>query len=460
MSCNIRNVFAFFIYMSVFFLPFISSIGGISSLGWLGKELSFYPLSLGTLIWLLYSAITREKIHIPRNNSIRVMALFISVIVVSDIVNIRALFNNDLGPRNAVIISLTQVCLLIFFCMSSLYIYNWLKITKNTRVIYKWMVYSFVVSFVYNVIELFKICDLPIANSIIHIIDQLFRMDEYDSNYGRIRGLASEASYFGMYTAFIMPWIISLVFLTEKMLKKVLIVFVLLVVFIMVIYSKSRVALVSIILEFIIYYWINHRISKKMSVATLIVCPLVIVMLYFFGKNTIVYNVLTSLSIDHDGGYSYSNLARIGSWIAGVNIFLENPVFGVGYGVVGSMLSSYYPIWCIHVPEIQEWIMIANAHEGLLSTHNLYSKLLAETGIVGFSVWGFYCYVSMDMMLDMIKNSSGKKNYDYYYRLNITISLIAVMLFGFNVDGFKYMHYWIIFALTWHENSVYRSQML
>ncbi|MFN7065130.1 MAG: O-antigen ligase family protein [Aquificaceae bacterium] len=60
---------------------------------------------------------------------------------------------------------------------------------------------------------------------------------------------------------------------------------------------------------------------------------------------------------------------RLNFWKAGIEIFLSNPLFGVGYGEVGRYLQPYFA----------KGLIDNTAH-----CHNTYITVLAENGIIGF----------------------------------------------------------------------------
>ena len=57
---------------------------------------------------------------------------------------------------------------------------------------------------------------------------------------------------------------------------------------------------------------------------------------------------------------------RTGAWLAGTDVFLSSPVFGVGWG------------------------RLVEESERGIAAHNWYITLLAETGIVGFLLWALF----------------------------------------------------------------------
>ena len=69
--------------MAILFSPFITSIKGIASLGWLGKELSFYPLMAGVGIWMLSCVLGGKKLYIPHVRPMVFLSAFMLAVILS-----------------------------------------------------------------------------------------------------------------------------------------------------------------------------------------------------------------------------------------------------------------------------------------------------------------------------------------------------------------------------------------
>ena len=81
---------------------------------------------------------------------------------------------------------------------------------------------------------------------------------------------------------------------------------------------------------------------------------------------------------------------RIVYWIAGFKVFLLYPVFGVGLGNSGFFIPQNLSSFGYSLPEVLR-IFLSNTF--LPNPKNLWVRILAETGIVGFSVFISWLWV-------------------------------------------------------------------
>lgn len=127
-----------------------------------------------------------------------------------------------------------------------------------------------------------------------------------------------------------------------------------------------------------------------------------------------------------------SDLGRISVLKAGVNMFLNNPLFGVGYGNSAKLFSTYMDK---HQP----------GAFGIHSIHNVYIYALAESGIVGLFA---YLLLNFGILYKLYLNF--KRN-PFAYDSNSLFCFIALLMFlltGFlfhsvDYDGF----YWVVIAM-------------
>lgn len=145
--------------------------------------------------------------------------------------------------------------------------------------------------------------------------------------------------------------------------------------FVVVLYSGARQMIITIMLVFVLWLVLKYRTR---SIPVLAAFVLVVPLIYLSSSNL---NELFSSTVE-DG---YVEGGGRGLWLlAGVEQFLENPVFGVGFGRF-NLLGDYttYP-------------------------HNLFIEILCETGIVGFS------FIFSLFLVTILFTRKYLKNYIYY----------------------------------------------
>jgi hypothetical protein len=76
---------------------------------------------------------------------------------------------------------------------------------------------------------------------------------------------------------------------------------------------------------------------------------------------------------------------RIAYWEAGFRTFATHPVLGVGFGNSGFFLQDNLPGYAFRLTEIRD--LISGEFAGLPNPKNLWIRLLAETGLLGFAAF-------------------------------------------------------------------------
>lgn len=108
------------------------------------------------------------------------------------------------------------------------------------------------------------------------------------------------------------------------------------------------------------------------------------------------------------GGEGHDTLSgRVRYWIGGLDVFLRNPVLGVGIGLGRYFIGSY----------LGEYAMMI---------HNDYISTLVETGFIGFIVFLFWHYRWFDKLIEAYKSTS--KNFDRAAIFGVLIVLSSIMV--------------------------------
>jgi O-antigen ligase len=152
-----------------------------------------------------------------------------------------------------------------------------------------------------------------------------------------------------------------------------------------------------------------------------------------------------------------SNIARFGAQLAGYQMALDHPVFGVGLGQYGFRVADYIPDWALVSEEIRKWI---SPTEGTAwaPVHNIYVRIASEGGFIGLLLW-----ISMwgSVLLGCIRKyrsntvASGQPD---YLGLALVVSIVGVLLSGFNADSFRFFGYWLSLGAAWAYISQTNSQ--
>lgn len=453
----LQRAHEYLLILTILLLPFVTSLN-VNAFGGVGREGSFYPLFLGVLLWTSSSVFFRWKIYIPSSWSFIALLLFLAVTVLSGIVNIDSLayvvFQGVAGPQRY----LLQIGALGFYFVSALYMYQvFLRANRDSLQFFShYLLISCIFSLVYSSLEVIVLFGGEGAFQLLSAVDSIFRNTEQDAFYGRIRSLTSEASYFGMYSAIVFPWLLSL-FIEYKGWKRVFAAFFLGYFLLINILTFSRTSYAVLCIEgilymfffraYILHYWKQFLVASVFFLATGMY-----VFATFMNELSLldIWAIFDSLLGGGDGIREGSNMARYGSAAAAFGIFFHYPILGVGFGSYGFYAADYYPLWAQGSVEILNWSQ--NVIGGVWPpVHNLYARLLAETGVIGFLSWISFCMLLLREECVLLKRQVDSVKITYWR--NLVITTVGVLACGFNVDGFRLFAMWLLFSIVWYERT-------
>ncbi len=127
-------------------------------------------------------------------------------------------------------------------------------------------------------------------------------------------------------------------------------------------------------------------------------------------------------------------------WSA-VQVFLQHPVLGTGFGGSGFFLFQNLPDWSLsNVPEITEQLAFDS---GIYpNPKNLYLRLLAENGLFGFMTFVSFLLAILAQSVDALRRD----------RLKVAgvaglFSWVAILIYYFMQDSFAMAELWVNFGI-------------
>ena len=178
--------------------------------------------------------------------------------------------------------------------------------------------------------------------------------------------------------------------------------------------------------------------------------------LVFVGLLLLAGKVLTVLDPRMEGLFEFSLIREKGLlewagslifaerliyWNAGYRVFMTYPILGVGLGRVGYYFQNTFDSFGYKLPEILSILL----NQGFIpNAKNLWVRILAESGLVGFSLFATFCYVHWQSARVVEKTAK-----DVLKALGLTgqIFIIALLVEGFSVDSFGLPFLWTSMAL-------------
>ena len=146
---------------------------------------------------------------------------------------------------------------------------------------------------------------------------------------------------------------------------------------------------------------------------------------------------------------------RIIYWQTAFNVYVKYPWFGSGLGVAGYYFPEIVPSFGYRLPEVLSVLLYDSF---IPNAKNLWVRLLAETGIIGFSVF----VASVLTHWRNAKTVEKRKQSELFRATGLAgqLLIIALIVEGFSLDTFGLPYYWLGFGLivaSWRAKSVHQA---
>jgi hypothetical protein len=239
-------------------------------------------------------------------------------------------------------------------------------------------------------------------------------------------------------------------------------------------FSLSRVGLVSTLLmvgylliraNLWLVRWIKRRIEQRQkssvlsrSASRLISLGLLLALLVFYLALILGVGVMVSqadprmatlfdFSALRQGNFlEYANqlviAERVVYWQTGWEVFNDYPILGVGLGNAGYFFPEKMSPFGWGLTDVNQLIFSDTA---LPNTKSMWARLLAETGLVGFSI--FLCWL-------LVMWASGDRAQRHrppvlqVFGLAGQLAILAFLVEGFSIDSFALPYLWVSLGLA------------
>jgi O-antigen ligase len=193
----------------------------------------------------------------------------------------------------------------------------------------------------------------------------------------------------------------------------------------------------------------GSKISKQLITAFLIASYLLAMgaVAFIFSKVDTRMAALFKFSFENENPFiTYFNELKFGDrviyWLSGWNIFGEFPVLGVGLGNAGFFFPSSIPAEGWRLVEVSKLI---NRTGILLNIKSLWFRLLAETGLVGFSLFvGWLISLGYYLIRKMRSCDSSIKIMGFVG----AFVLLGIFFEGLSIDSFAMPYWWISLGIA------------
>lgn len=396
--------------------------------------------------------------------------------------------------------SLTQ---LIFTFGFSYLIFYWYKNRSETilKIVSKGSLISASLVVGFGIIELFYFGGQQWALSLLTYIRPMVHAIQINNTWWpplfwsefQIRSLFPEPSFLGIYAVITIPFIWSIIFISKNKKLMGLSFIILLLLEMITLLANSRTATVFLIIDHILLVFmlcIQIR-NKKFIIHTVLVT--LIGLLAFIGNivytsnvlivqdastksinttSTTIKNISTQQVANEITSYGENNITslskkngrsnnqRYGVMKADLNIFIENPLFGIGQGLRTPYVLNHLDEDTLHNTEVKMWINNIK-NKGLINISipmlGEYTSRLSETGIMSFVLFMAPILLLLFRLLKYIIQNS-KDTFVIFF----TIAYIECLLTGIGTTLNELYYFWILlgfgYALVYTRNS-YRNKV-
>ena len=212
-------------------------------LGELSVKASVYPFLIIISIIFFYT-LKNRKFYLKNTMEVKILAVYCLWVCISIGINFSSILVNSFKGRSGIQKLILQLMVLAFLLLISYSSSVVIKI-KNIDLLKlrKYICFSLIPVGIYGFIELLNILNVVDFSFIIsktsYFIQTYFRGEVYPKG---IRTVTGEVSYFGVYCAFILPWIMSYIYTEKTNKRKILFALINVYLLILIVFSKSRTA--------------------------------------------------------------------------------------------------------------------------------------------------------------------------------------------------------------------------
>tara|TARA_B110000238_G_scaffold196498_1_gene237382 strand:- start:25426 stop:26817 length:1392 start_codon:yes stop_codon:yes gene_type:complete len=450
MRINLKQTYTLFFLAGVFFIPF-NSYQGISFLGEYRKDGAILFFLISFLLFFIDAGF-KNKIKLPiKNVFIQFLALFVLWLILSTLFNGASVLENYMKQTSGVsrfLRQLVSLSLALILFITSYNIFTNSSAKKVFFILRRAFLYSFCFVIIYSFFEiLIVVFNMHSLKSVFLLFDYFpFTETSYDFKFKRISAVSYEPPFLAIYLITIAAWMFSYILTSKRKLKYLPSIFV----FVLTFFSGSRTALIVILLQFLIFIWIAFFSSKKFNkiIQNFLILSFSLLLLVFIFKGQKIVEVLEdkieTLNFKKNLGESISNRSRFGIQYTSLLIFAENPFFGVGFGQQGFHAKDKYPEWVTKNNYEFDLFYLNENDKSFPPGYNIYTRLLAETGVVGILIFLFFLFLIFYQCQKLIKN---KESLDKVIPIVLLISFIGFSVNWLQFDSFRVYGFWICFAL-------------
>lgn len=437
---SLKKIYTILFFLGIFFIPF-NEFEGFSFLGEYKNEAATY-FFLGAFLLVITENILEKKLYFPyKNKLIFVLICFLIWTAICTIVNYETVLHNfykqTSGVSRYIRQTISMAMTLVVFTYTFWNViknYNYREIVLKVR---KVLLYSLFFVFIYGCIEILIVFfGQGFLLPILKLFDFFpFVNTEISVNRMGISSVTFEMPALANYLVTITGFMLSYIVTSKKITRFVPILMIL----ILMVFSDSRTALIIVTFQvfiFIVMLYLHEEYREKTK-AFVKIASILVLILFAVNSKTIVTKTserLDGLNFSKNLTTNISNKSRFGMQYAALEVFKDNPIFGTGLGQGTYHMLKYYPYWATTKNyEFEIWYKNQKI-KSFPPLFNMYTRLLAEVGIVGFSLFCFLVLLPILYSLSLWKKADDK---DKFIGVILFLSFIGFAINWLQIDFFR-----------------------
>ncbi len=451
----LKKAYHFLFFLGIFLIPFNSDVPKVFKiLGEFGAD-SSPVFFLVAFVFLAVHQIFTKKIYFPFRSKIYLtFLLFFGVILLVTAFNLPQIIGYYLKFTTGIERFIRQ---LISIVMSSfVFFYVFINVGRDLgaipffKAVRKTFFISFIFVFITGALEFLIISGAGFLTPLLNGLDYLpFVKPEADFRLTRLSSLTFEPPALGTYLITVAGFMFSYILTSKKAIRYLPFLGVLL----LAVLSKSRTALVVVVFQaavgIVLSYYKYYGFRKSFNILAIVGVILMSLTFVVYNKQITetVSEKISSLDFtkmnNRTDKSSISNKTRLGVQVALFEVFKENPVIGVGWGMQAFETRYKYPFWAKN-KNYEFPTKYQNKHlKSFPPSYNLYMRILTEAGIVGILFFGYFIFTLFRTSFRLYKN----EKHITYLAIALIISFSGLLLNWFQIDSLRIYGFWISLAI-------------
>ncbi|WBU58181.1 O-antigen ligase family protein [Paracoccus sediminicola] len=367
---------------------------------------------------------------------------FIGVIVASVVVNYDEISVAMFKGRGGMSRVITQGMMVALGPVVALMFYNLVRYGQ-ARDISRGAAAGLITMAVVGFFEVSSWYDIPLLTQIHDAASAVIHGEESEFYPIRMRLTTFEASWAAVMLTFIFPFAMTrastpLLFFYGAFVATALVL------------TQSRTAMLVIGFQFLVLIWtlLRRRRDQMIQLVTAGFIGLLVVMSVPDIQRGVTEDIANLIEYGSTDGLidttpgvteNYSNVTRLAAIEAGVSMFEERPVLGVGFGQYGFNYPAHVGMEAMRSWEVRSYVTEADIELAWPPAYSLHVRLLAEVGVVGYLLW---LAIILPTLFRSLYYADGA-TYLGRMHLAVTMTLIGWMLLGASIDSFRFFGGWI-----------------